>query len=503
MKTPVLERSSICRSTSLLRDGRLPVCVDRRPRVVALARPLRAWCPPATRRRDDLVHQRVLGSHHHERRAEHGVGRVVNTSIPAAAPAVGATGKCDPRAAGSPDPVALHDLDLLGPVHAVQVVGQPVRVRGDPHHPLAQAAPEHREVAALGEPLVGDLLVGQDGAQPRAPVDRRLRRVGQPLLREQGLLLGLAQVGPGPAGQAVRQRPPTRRIRLGQRLDRPCGTSRPVRPHRVRVVPGVVDLQEDPLGPAEVVLVDGRVAAPVVEAQPQPPQLAAHDDHVVLGRLARVLAGLHGVLLGGQPERVVAQAVQDVLAEHPVEAGIHVRADVAQRVADVQTRPARVREHVEDDQLLAATGDLLGLGPRPGRVGRLEGARLLPAVLPRELDVARHRRGVAERGLVAGWGVGHRSSFVGSTGRWTTQTWKSPSHRRGAALLWVLSAAGEGGAGGPRPQVIAAARSGGDEVGTQHAEHEEQQRQVVRDHDRRRRARGARARTGPGPAGRR
>jgi hypothetical protein len=43
---------------------------------------------------------------------------------------------------------------------------QPVGVRGDPHHPLAHVALEHREVAAVAAALGGDLLVGEHRAQP-------------------------------------------------------------------------------------------------------------------------------------------------------------------------------------------------------------------------------------------------------------------------------------------------------------------------------------------------
>jgi hypothetical protein len=104
-----------------------------------------------------------------------------------------------------------------------------------------------------------------------------------------------------------------------------------------------------------------------------------HDDDVVLGGLARVLAGLDGILLGRQAEGVVAQAVQHVLAEHPVVPGIDVGGDVAQRVADVQARAAGVGEHVEDEQ---AAGRVcrngLRVGPGTGRVGGVEGALAPP-----------------------------------------------------------------------------------------------------------------------------
>ena len=53
---------------------------------------------------------------------------------------------------------------------------------------------------------------------------------------------------------------------------------------------------------------------------------------------AHAMARFWSELLGGQTERVVAHAVQDVLARHAVIPRIDVGGDVAQRVTDVQAR---------------------------------------------------------------------------------------------------------------------------------------------------------------------
>ena len=122
------------------------------------------------------------------------------------------------RAAARADPVPLQALDPLRPVHLVQAGQQPLGVRGDAQHPLAQRPAVHRVVADRAAPLVGHLLVGQDGTQPRAPVDDLLRQVGQPVTVD--------DVPPLPRGQ-VPPRPPVRggaaaRGELGdQFFDRP------------------------------------------------------------------------------------------------------------------------------------------------------------------------------------------------------------------------------------------------------------------------------------------
>ena len=153
------------------------------------------------------------------------------------------------------------------------------------------------------------------------------------------------------------------------------------------------------MGPAVELDISGGGRAPRVVREPEPSQLATHVEDVVFGGLARVLAGLHGVLLGRQAERVIPQRVQHIAPTHPLEAAVDVGRDVAQRVPDVQARTARVREHVEDVELLSAR-HALGVGPGAGRVGRLEGALALPHVLPVLLDPAGKGSGIAVQRLV-------------------------------------------------------------------------------------------------------
>ena len=202
------------------------------------------------------------------------------------------------------------------------------------------------------------------------------------------------QLGPR---AAVRRRALARlqqRLQLG---DRP-GASAPALGGLV--VPAVEDLQEDPLRPAVELLVDRRDGAPVVVAQPQPAQLALHRDHVVLGGLARMLAGLDGVLLGGQAERVVAQAVQDVLAGHPLEAGVDVGGDVAQRVADVQARHRRGRGTCPGRTASRRPATPSGSAQGPAGFGAWNVPSLCHRSCQAQLDALGQLGGVAVRGVV-------------------------------------------------------------------------------------------------------
>ena len=346
--------------------------------------------------------QRVLGGHHHEGSAEERVrtggvhGELSGGLLRGAACGAGRLsqaldGEGDVGTLGAADPVALHGLDLLGPVHGVQVLGQAVTVGGDAHHPLAQVALEDGVVATLGTALAGDLLVGQHRAQAGAPVDRGGGDVGQ--------AEGVDDVGPLPCGQVL-PAAPARHLDLAggelslQLAHRAGGAqAAPVAARGGGVKPGVEDLQEDPLGPAHVVHVDRGQGAARIVGQAQPTQLTAHVGDVGLGGDARVLPGLDGVLLGGQAEGVVAHGVQDVLARHAGKARHDVGGDVAQRVAHVQPLTGGVGEHVEQEELLLGGGR--ACQGSHGVVG-VEGAAFLPAVLPGRLDSVSQLRGVAE-----------------------------------------------------------------------------------------------------------
>ena len=129
-----------------------------------------------------------------------------------------------------------------------------------------------------------------------------------------------------------------------------------------------------------------------------------------------MLAGLHRVLLGREPEGVHAHRVQDIPPVHAHEPREDVGADVPERVPDVQARAAGVREHVEHEQLLAVDGGVEAVAQRAARIRRPERVVGLPAVLPLRLDRVRETRVVAELGNVG------RS-------RWL-------SHRRREYLRW-------------------------------------------------------------------
>ena len=218
---------------------------------------------------------RMLGGEHEEGGAEERVG------------ASGEDGEVDVEvlaaeddlgALRAADPVPLHRDHVLRPgLEELEVVEQPLRVLGDPEEPLLELTELDERAAALAMP-VDHLLVREHRLVLGTPVDGRLVAVGEPALEE---------------------------------------------------------LQEDPLRPAVVAgLVGAELSRPVDRDAPAHELLAEGPDRL-LGRLPRRLAGLDRVVLGRQPEGVVAHRVHDPIAATAPEVGDCVAHRVGLQVADV------------------------------------------------------------------------------------------------------------------------------------------------------------------------
>ena len=138
--------------------------------------------------------------------------------------------------AGAPaDPVGLELLDARRPVEGLELLLQSIGVGGDPQHPLAQRDADDRMAAALAHPP-DHLLVGEHRAQGRAPVDRRLRLVGEAV-----------EIAVGGDGYV----PPGRDVGG----DRQFGDRAPLLLPGVE--PGVEEDEKDPLRPANVFRIGG------------------------------------------------------------------------------------------------------------------------------------------------------------------------------------------------------------------------------------------------------
>ena len=80
---------------------------------------------------------------------------------------------------GLANPVALHFLEAIGPVKFPEVIEKSFGVGGDFKHPLTHEAAFH-QIAGVDIFSVFDFLVGEDGAECWAPIDRDIGEVCQP-----------------------------------------------------------------------------------------------------------------------------------------------------------------------------------------------------------------------------------------------------------------------------------------------------------------------------------
>ena len=213
--------------------------------------------------------------------------------------------KCHFRAFTAANPIPLHLLQRIAPVDRFQIIQQPLSEDRDPQHPLAHWLAHHRMPAHLAL-AIDHLLIGQHRAQLRAPVHRRMGNKREPMLitiRALSLVAGHID-------------------RILQRVDRLGLIGRGVKPR-------IVQLQKNPLAPLKITGLGGvRFPTPII-AEAQALDLPLEISNIFLGRLARMLAGLDRVLLGGQAKGIPAHRMQHMLAAHALKA----REDIGGRVA--------------------------------------------------------------------------------------------------------------------------------------------------------------------------
>ena len=299
----------------------------------------------------DLRQQRVLGGEHHVGRSKQGVragGEHFNRGIKLL--------KLESNGGtlAAADPIFLQQLDAFRPLEGLEFVDEALGVGGDAQHPLAQRAAF--DAVAFGFPLF-DFFVSQDGAEVRRPPHRGFGDIGQADLID---LLAAPAVG----GE------------FGDRLG-PVVLVAEIRP---------VELEENPLGPAHVLRVGGGDFALPIIGKAERLELAAEGDDIGGGGDGGVLAGLDGVLLGGQAERIVAHRMEDIEALHAFEAPDDIGGGVAFRMPDMETGTTRVGKHVE--HVVFRFGRI-----KPGIAGTgcAEGFVGVPAGLPSGFEIAERK----------------------------------------------------------------------------------------------------------------
>ena len=139
--------------------------------------------------------------------------------------------------------------------------------------------------------------------------------------------------------------------------------------------PLFIKLEENPLRPAVIFLIGGIDLAVPVVAESEGFDLTLERLDIFSGRDRRVSSGFHGILFGGQPERIPSHRMQDITAAHPFEPAENIGCGISLRMPDVQSGSARIREHIQYIKFLFA-----------GNLRCLERLMLVPVFLPFFLD---------------------------------------------------------------------------------------------------------------------
>src|SRR5262245_15129510 len=107
----------------------------------------------------------------------------------------------------------------------------------------------------------------------------------------------------------------------------------------MRVEPGMVKSQKDPLGPLVVIGVSGIDFARPIVAESEGLNLFFESGDVFLSRLARVPSGLNGILFGREPESVPPHRVEHVKALSAFVAGQDVSGGITFWMTNMKAGP--------------------------------------------------------------------------------------------------------------------------------------------------------------------
>ena len=263
---------------------------------------------------------------------------------------------------------------------------------------------------------IHDFFVGENGSELFAPPDGLFADVGQAFGIAIGMAAGfefsIAGRADLPVGLDARQRVPTgtKFRRIFQRFNRLSLV-------RFRIKPRVVKLEENPLGPFEIIRVGGGEFTRPVVTEAERLNLSLERGDVLLGSRARVLAGFDGVLFGGQTKGVPAHRMQHIKTDGAFVAGENVRGGITFGMPDVQSGAAGVGKHVEDVKFrwqlggrwiarkCMSPGKRMVLGDFLTRVKSAESLLYLPDFLPFGFNqmewilpaAARHKVGILRK----------------------------------------------------------------------------------------------------------
>ena len=245
------------------------------------------------------------------------------------------------------NPVALCLLEAVGPVYLLKAFEKALGVCRHAKAPLVHHLLLDGISATYAHALA-DLIVGKNSAEFGAPVDKGVAEVGDAVVHQHVALFlmrhGLPLVGGEMKFLRAVGMDAFGAFFLEMLLEVGYG-------HGLVLLSVVVRQEhalEGPLRPLIVFGVAGAYLAVPVVAHANLVELAAIAGDVYSRCLFGVLAGLNGILLGGQAVGVVAHGMEDVEALQTLVAREDVAGDVSQGMTHMQTCSRGVREHVKN-----------------------------------------------------------------------------------------------------------------------------------------------------------
>ena len=149
------------------------------------------------------------------------------------------------------DPIALHSLNFIWPINAIEVFNQAMTVGSNAHGPLRKLTLKNREITALRLTFSSNLFISKNSSQTWAPVHRRLRNISQTELVEHIVLLLWLQIVPS-ATFETRNLLVARAESINELRNRSSTTHSTISALVILVIPRVENASENPLRPVHI-----------------------------------------------------------------------------------------------------------------------------------------------------------------------------------------------------------------------------------------------------------
>ena len=255
------------------------------------------------------------------------------------------------RTFAATNPVALGLFQRVCPIDGIQTVQQTLCISTHTKAPLTHLLLNDRE-SATNAHAVNNLVIGQNRTQSGTPVHHRLTQIGNTVVHQSVLLFFFAHTQPFLSREHIFFA--TGNIEIQRSVFTKMTTQIFYR-HRFLqtvVVVRVEHLHKCPLRPFVIDGFTGTYFPVPIEAETDFIQLLTIAVDVFVGRLFWVLTRLNSILFGRKSVGIITHRIQNIEALQPLVASIDIAGDISQGMTNMQSCSRRIREHVQNIELL-------------------------------------------------------------------------------------------------------------------------------------------------------